>query len=126
VAIGQPMPAGLCGVAGQRRPLEPRVSIELNASQRRLAIVSSPSPRARFRRHIHGKERPMRRLTSHLVIAALLLAGSVSLSGCIVAAPRPVHHVRVVRPAHAERARVWVPGHWGPRHAWVEAHWRYR
>ncbi|MHB1058793.1 MAG: hypothetical protein ACYC0F_13030 [Rhodanobacter sp.] len=68
----------------------------------------------------------MRRITSRLAIATLLLAGSVSLSGCIVAAPRPVHHVRVVAPVHVERARVWVPGYWGPRHVWVEGRWRYR
>lgn len=68
----------------------------------------------------------MRRITSNLAIAALMLAGSVSLSGCIVAAPRPVHYVRVVTPVQVERARIWVPGYWGPRHVWVEGGWRYR
>jgi hypothetical protein len=66
----------------------------------------------------------MHRITSNLATAALLLAGSVSLSGCIVAAPRPVHHVRVVTPVHVER--VWVPGYWSPRHVWIEGYWRYR
>jgi hypothetical protein len=68
----------------------------------------------------------MRRITSQLAIAALSLAGSMSLTGCIVATPRPVHHVRVVTPVHVERTRVWVPGHRGPRHAWIGGHWRYR
>lgn len=67
----------------------------------------------------------MRRVISRLSLAALLLGGVVSLTGCIVAAPRPVRHVRVVTPAHAS-ARVWVPGYWTPRHVWVEGHWRYR
>lgn len=65
----------------------------------------------------------MRRITSNLAIAALLLAGSVSLTGCIVASPRPVHRDRVVT-THGDR--VWVPAHWGQHHVWVEGHWRYR
>ncbi|WP_426689732.1 hypothetical protein [Rhodanobacter ginsengiterrae] len=68
----------------------------------------------------------MHRITSRLVIAPLLLLGSAVLSGCIVAAPRPVRHVRVVTPVQVERVRVWVPGYWAPRHFWVEGHWRYR
>jgi hypothetical protein len=64
----------------------------------------------------------MRRITSCLALG-LLLAGSASLTGCIVAAPRPVAHVRVVEPVHA---RVWVPGHWGPHRVWVGGYWRYR
>jgi hypothetical protein len=67
----------------------------------------------------------MRHVISRMTLAALLLAGSVSLTGCIVAAPRPAH-VRVVGPIHAERVRVWVPGYWAPRHVWVEGRWRYR
>ncbi|NUR23840.1 hypothetical protein [Frateuria sp.] len=47
-----------------------------------------------------------------LLIAALLLAGSLSLAGCVVVAPR--------------HARVWVPGHWSSPHVWVEGYWRYR
>ncbi|KAA0070569.1 YXWGXW repeat-containing protein [Rhodanobacter sp. T12-5] len=68
----------------------------------------------------------MHRITSRLAIAPLSLVGSILLSGCIVAAPRPVRHVRVVTPVQVERARVWVPAYWGPRHVWVEGHWRYR
>jgi hypothetical protein len=68
----------------------------------------------------------MRRFTSNLVMATLLLVGSVSLGGCVVVAPRPVHPVRVVTPVHVERARVWVPGYWSPRHVWIEGYWRYR
>ncbi|WP_426699916.1 hypothetical protein ACPPVV_10910 [Rhodanobacter sp. Col0626] len=67
----------------------------------------------------------MRRVISRLTATTLLLVGSVSLAGCIVAPPRPVRHVRVVAPVHAS-ARVWVPGYWAPRHVWVEGHWRYR
>jgi hypothetical protein len=63
----------------------------------------------------------MRRVISRLTVAALLLVGSVSLTGCIVAAPRPVRHARVVAPV-----RVWVPGYWAPQHVWVEGRWRYR
>jgi hypothetical protein len=58
-----------------------------------------------------AKELPMRRILS-LFTTAVLLAGSLALSGCVVV------------PAH--RARVWVPGYWAPRHVWVEGHWRYR
>jgi hypothetical protein len=43
-------------------------------------------------------------------IAALLLAGCLSLAGCVVV------------PAH--RVHVWVPGHWASHHVWVEGHWR--
>lgn len=53
----------------------------------------------------------MRRFISPLLISALL-SGALSLSGCIVAAPRP--------------ARIWVPGYWGPTHVWVGGNWRYR
>jgi hypothetical protein len=67
----------------------------------------------------------MRHVISRMTLAALLLAGSVSLTGCIVAAPRSAH-VRVVGPVDAERVRVWVPGYWAPRHVWVEGRWRYR
>lgn len=53
----------------------------------------------------------MRRSLRHVFIAALLLTGGASLSGCVVA---PV------------RGRVWVPACWGPPHAWVRGHWRDR
>ena len=62
----------------------------------------------------------MRPIVSGLALG-LLLAGSASLSGCIVAAPRPVARVRVVAPVHA---RIWVPGYWGPRRVWVGGYWR--
>ena len=47
------------------------------------------------------------------VFTALLVAGALSLTGCVVV------------PAHPS-ARVWVPGHWAAPHVWVEGHWRYR
>lgn len=53
----------------------------------------------------------MRRLIP-LFTAAVLLAGSLSLSGCVVV------------PAH--RVRVWVPGYWAPHRVWVGGHWSYR
>lgn len=53
----------------------------------------------------------MRRLMRHLLVAALLLAGAVALTGCVVVSPR---------------GRVWVPGYWGPPHVWVGGHWRHR
>jgi hypothetical protein len=56
----------------------------------------------------------MRRFMSSCLIAAALIGGSLSLTGCIVAPPR------VYGP------RVWVRGYWGPGHVWVGPHWRYR
>jgi hypothetical protein len=53
----------------------------------------------------------MRRLMSALLISTALLGGSLSMTGCVVVAPRPVH--------------VWVPGYWGPSHVWVGGYWRY-
>jgi hypothetical protein len=52
----------------------------------------------------------MRRLMSALLICAALLGGSLSMTGCVVVAPRHAH--------------VWVPGYWGPSHVWVGGHWR--
>ncbi|MGY3039008.1 hypothetical protein ACVWWQ_000595 [Rhodanobacter sp. TND4EL1] len=62
----------------------------------------------------------MHRITSCLA-AGVLLAGSISLGGCIVVAPRHVARARVVAPAPA---RVWIPGYWGPRRVWVGGYWR--
>lgn len=62
----------------------------------------------------------MRRITSCIALG-VLLAGSASLSGCIVAAPRPFLHARVVAPIHA---RIWIPGYWAPRRVWVGGYWR--
>ncbi|WP_200949030.1 hypothetical protein [Frateuria sp. Soil773] len=56
----------------------------------------------------------MRRISSFLLAAALLSAGSLSLAGCIVAPARGYHD------------RVWVPGYWRSPHVWVGGHWRYR
>lgn len=55
----------------------------------------------------------MRRLLSTLLVSATLLAGAVSLGGCVVVPP-------------ARPARVWVPGYWGYGHVWVGGYWRYR
>jgi hypothetical protein len=55
----------------------------------------------------------MRRTISALLVAALLLIGSVSLTGCVMVPARG-------------HARVWVPGYWGPPHVWIGGHWRYR
>ncbi|HEV2622102.1 MAG TPA: hypothetical protein VGU65_08445 [Frateuria sp.] len=49
----------------------------------------------------------MRRVLS-LFTTAMLLAGSLALSGCVVV------------PAH--RVCVWVPGYWAPAHVWVEGY----
>jgi len=54
----------------------------------------------------------MRRMLSVLLVSLALLGGALSLSGCVVVAPR--------------HARVWVPGYWAPHRVWVEGHWRYR
>ncbi|WP_168170307.1 hypothetical protein [Rhodanobacter sp. C03] len=56
----------------------------------------------------------MRRAISVLLVSALLLIGSASLTGCVVV------------PARGYPARVWVPGYWGPPHIWIGGHWRYR
>ncbi len=54
----------------------------------------------------------MRRFISSCLLATALIAGGVSLTGCVVV---PARH-----------ARFWVPGYWGGGHVWVGAHWRYR
>lgn len=54
----------------------------------------------------------MQRFVSLLMTAVLMLAG-LSLTGCVVVAPR-------------HPGRVWVPGYWTAPHVWVEGHWRYR
>lgn len=61
-----------------------------------------------------------------ITFAPLLFAGSLALSGCIVASPRPVHRHAYVGPVRVAPVRVWVPGYWGPRHVWVGGRWRYR
>lgn len=65
----------------------------------------------------------MRPIIPTLTLAASLLAASASLTGCVVASPRPVHRAYVVAPVGV---RVWVPGYWAPRHRWVRGYWRYR
>lgn len=55
----------------------------------------------------------MRRHLSVVFFSALLLLGSVSLTGCIMVPARPYP------------ARVWVPGYWGPSHVWVGGYWHY-
>jgi hypothetical protein len=55
----------------------------------------------------------MRRIVSILLVSALLLIGSASLTGCVVVPPRGYYP-----------ARVWVPGYWGPTHVWVGGYWR--
>ncbi|MFC4762681.1 hypothetical protein [Dyella koreensis] len=54
----------------------------------------------------------MSRLRTYFLLAAISVVASLSLSGCVVVAPR--------------HGGVWVPGYWGPPHVWVEGHWRYR
>lgn len=51
----------------------------------------------------------MRRILS----ISLMALFAVSLSGCIVEAPR-----------HGRYERVWLPEHWAPGHVWVGGHWR--
>jgi hypothetical protein len=53
-----------------------------------------------------------------MLLAVLVVFGSVGVSACVVAPPR----ARVVAVAPA---RVWVPGHWQGS-VWIRAHWRYR
>ncbi|MHA6203108.1 YXWGXW repeat-containing protein [Dyella soli] len=55
----------------------------------------------------------MRRLMLIGLGLATLFSASVSLTGCVVVAPRP-HYA----------ARVWVPGYWAPGSVWVSGHWR--
>lgn len=55
----------------------------------------------------------MRRSLRHVFVAALLLAGTASLSGCIVVPAR-------------DHGRAWVPGYWRAPHVWVRGHWRDR
>ena len=56
----------------------------------------------------------MRQFMSTLLITAALIGSALSLSGCIVAPPRPYHQ------------RVWIAGYWAPQHVWVGGHWGYR
>lgn len=56
----------------------------------------------------------MRRVVSYLLLSAALMGGALSVSGCVVVAPRHYHQ------------RVWVTGYWAPQHVWVGGHWGYR
>jgi hypothetical protein len=68
----------------------------------------------------------MRSIFPGMAAVALLLGGSMTLGGCVVAAPRPYYRAHVVAPVYVAPVRVWVPGYWGPRHVWVRGYWRYR
>ena len=48
--------------------------------------------------------------TLRIVLTPLLLAGGIVLSGCIVAAPRPLPHHACVRTVHVLLARARIPG----------------
>lgn len=55
----------------------------------------------------------MRRLMLITLSLAALFSASLSLTGCVVVAPRPYY-----------AARVWVPGYWAPSGVWISGHWR--
>jgi hypothetical protein len=55
----------------------------------------------------------MRRFMSTCLVAAGLIVGTLSLSGCIIAPPRGGYH-------HG----YWESGHYGSRGGWVPGHWR--
>jgi hypothetical protein len=59
------------------------------------------------------KESVMRRLMLIGIGLAVMAGASLSLTGCVVVAPRR-HYV----------ARVWVPGYWAPAGVYVSGHWR--
>jgi len=54
----------------------------------------------------------MSRFRTVFLLAAISLVAALSLSGCVVVAPR--------------HAGIWVPGYWAEPHVWVEGHYRYR
>ena len=86
--------------------------IEMNANHRQVgAQVIAEMAHAFLVTHPQ-QECPMRRIISILLVSALLLIGSASLTGCVVV------------PARGYPARVWVPGYWGPTHVWVGGYWR--
>ena len=58
------------------------------------------------------KESVMRRLMLIGIGLAVMAGASLSLTGCVVVAPRP-HY-----------ARVWVPGYYAPAGVYVSGHWR--
>jgi hypothetical protein len=59
-----------------------------------------------------SRERVMRKLMLISLGFAVMSSALLSLTGCVVVAPRP-HYV----------ARVWVPGYWAPTGVWVSGHW---
>ena len=66
--------------------------------------------------------------TLSFLLAAILIAGSASLSSCVVHAvvrERPAEVV-YVRPAPPSREHIWITGDWvwvGGRYEWREGHW---
>lgn len=55
----------------------------------------------------------MRRLMLIGLGLAVMFSASLSLTGCVVVAPRP-HYA----------ARVWVPAYYAPGGVYVSGHWR--
>ena len=55
----------------------------------------------------------MRRLMLIGLGLAVMFSASLSLTGCVVVAPRP-HYA----------ARVWVPAYYAPTGVYVSGHWR--
>jgi len=55
----------------------------------------------------------MRRFMLAGLAFAVMSSALLSLTGCVVVAPRP-HYA----------ARVWVPGYYAPAGVWVSGHWR--
>jgi hypothetical protein len=66
----------------------------------------------RFPEQTHPKENTMRRLMLIGLGLAVMFSASLSLTGCVVVAPRP-HYA----------ARVWVPAYYAPSGVYVSGHW---
>jgi hypothetical protein len=57
-----------------------------------------------------------------LLFVAMMSAGSLAMSGCVIA-PAHGHY----RGHYSHPHRTWVPGHWvrgGHHRYWVRGHWR--
>jgi hypothetical protein len=85
----------------------------MNGSHRFPAQPSATGEGQRFPGQVPTKENVMRRLMLIGLGLAVMFSASLSLTGCVVVAPRPHYY-----------ARVWVPAYYAPSGVYISGHWR--
>jgi hypothetical protein len=85
----------------------------MNGGHRVSAPSSALGESLRFPGQVHPKENAMRRLMLIGLGLAVMFSASLSLTGCVVVAPRPHYY-----------GRVWVPAYYAPSGVYVSGHWR--